>query len=50
MKRLYQYEKTASSDPARYETWKISHNCNLNHTGCLPVMETAGATKIFRSP
>ena len=25
-------KKMASSDPARYEIWKLSHNCNLNYT------------------
>ena len=50
MKRLNEYEKTASSVPARYETWKLSHNSNLNYTGSLPVIKTAGATKIFSSP
>ena len=47
MQRLHKYEKIASSDPARYETWKLSHNCNLNYAGSFPGMETAGATKIF---
>ena len=47
MQRLHKYEKIASSDPAHYETWKLSHNCNLNYAGSFPGMETAGATKIF---
>ena len=42
-------KKTASSDPVRYETWKLSHNCNPNYTGSSPGMETAGATKICSS-
>ena len=42
-------KKISSSDPARYETWTLSHNCNLNYTGSSPDMETAGATKIFSS-
>ena len=46
---MYKYEKVASSDLARYETWKSSYNCNLNCTGSSPGMETAGATKIFSS-
>ena len=36
-------------DPARYDIWKLSHNCNLNYTGSSRGMETAGATKIFSS-
>ena len=40
-------KKIASTDPARYQTWKLSHKCNLNYTGSSPAMETAGATKIF---
>ena len=40
-------KQIASSDPARYETWKLSHNCNLNYTSPSPGMEKAGATKIF---
>ena len=28
----------ASSDPACYETWKLSHNCNLNYNGSFPRM------------
>ena len=40
-------KKIASSDPTRYDTWKLSHNCNLNYPGSSPGMETAGATKIF---
>ena len=27
MQRLHKYEKIASSDPTRYETWQLSHNC-----------------------
>ena len=42
-------KKTASSDPVRCETWKLSHNCNPNYTGSSPGMETAGATKICSS-
>ena len=50
MQRLNKYEKKiATSDPARYETWKLSHNCNLNFTGSSPGMETGGATKTFSS-
>ena len=37
------------SDPARCETWKLSHNCNLNCTDCSPGMETTGTFKIFSS-
>ena len=40
-------KKIISSDLASYETWKLSHNCNLNYTGSSPGMETAGATKAF---
>ena len=40
------WRKFASSDPSSYETWKLSHNCNLNYAGSSPVMETAGVTKI----
>ena len=43
------YLQFTSSDSARYETWKLSHNCNLNCTGSFSGMETAGATKIFSS-
>ena len=42
-------KRTASSDTARYETCKLSHNYNLNYTGSSHGMETAGATKIFSS-
>ena len=49
MERLHKDEKIASSDRARYETWKLSHNCNLNYAGSSPGVETAGATKIFSS-
>ena len=42
-------KKIASSEPACYETWKLSHNCNHNYTDFSPGMETAGATKIFSS-
>ena len=43
-------KKVTSSDPVRYDTWKLSHYCNLNYTGSSPGMETAGATKIFILP
>ena len=43
------YLQFTSSDFACYETWKLSHNCNLNCTGSSSGMETAGATKIFSS-
>ena len=55
MQRLHTYEKNTSFDPARYETWKLSHNCNFNYTrnfnytGSFPGFETAGTTKIFSS-
>ena len=49
MQRLHKYEKIASSDPVRYETWKLSHNFNLIYTGSSLGMETTGATKIFSS-
>ena len=49
MQRLRKFQKVASSDPARYETWKLPHNCNLNYTGSSPRMEIARATKIFSS-
>ena len=39
----------ASSDPARYETWKCSHNCNLSYTDSSPKLETVGTAKIFSS-
>ena len=42
-------KEITSSDPARYETWKLSHNCNLNCTGSSPGMETTGTSKIFSS-
>ena len=42
-------KKIAFSDPARYETWKLSYNCNFNYAGSSPGTETAGATKIFSS-
>ena len=44
-------KKTAYFDPARYKIWKLSHNCNFNHTGSYSFlgMETAGATNIFSS-
>ena len=64
VQRLNKYEKKiVTSDPARYETWKLSHNrnlnytgsspgshnCNLNYAGSSPGMETGGATKTFSS-
>ena len=49
MQRLHKYGQMVSSDPAHYETWKLSHNCYLNYTDSSPGMETAGATKIFSS-
>ena len=42
-------KKMVFSNPARYETWKLSHNCNLNYTGSSPGMQTAEATKISSS-
>ena len=42
-------KKITSSDLACYETWTLSHNCNLNYTGSSPGMEKVGATKIFSS-
>ena len=42
-------KKIAFSDPARYETSKLSYNCNFNYAGSSPGTETAGATKIFSS-
>ena len=42
-------KKIAPSDLACYETWTLSHNCNLNYTGSSPGMEKVGATKIFSS-
>ena len=44
---MHKYEKIPSFDPARYETWNLSHNCNLNYTDSSPGMETGGATRIF---
>ena len=44
-----QMKKISTTDPAYFERWKISHNCNLNYTGSSPGMETAGATKILNS-
>ena len=49
MQRLRKYQTVASSDPPRYETWKLPHNCNLNYTGSSPQMEIERATKIFSS-
>ena len=43
-------KKVASSDPVRYDTWTLSHYCNLNYTGSSPGIEAAGATKIFILP
>ena len=45
---MHKYEKIPSFDPARYETWKLSHNCSLNYTDSSPGMETRGATRIFK--
>ena len=42
-------KKIAFSSSACHETWKLSHNFNLNYTGSPPGMEIAGATKIFSS-
>ena len=42
-------KKIAFSYSACHETWKLSHNFNLNYTGSPPGMEIAGATKIFSS-
>ena len=33
-KRYTSMKKIASSDRARYETRKLTHNCNLNYNGC----------------
>ena len=49
MQSLRKYEKIVSSDPAHYETRKLSHNCDLNYTGSSHGMERAAATKIFSS-
>ena len=35
-----------TNDP-RYEEWKASHNCKINHEGSPNSMETAGAVRIF---
>ena len=39
----------ASSGVASYETWKLSHNYDLNYISSSPGKEIAGATKIFSS-
>jgi hypothetical protein len=35
-----------TNDP-RYNEWKASHNCKVNHTGSANSMETVGAVRIF---
>ena len=35
-----------TNDP-RYQEWKASHNCKINHAGSANSMETAGAVRIF---
>ena len=39
--------KISKSNSKLYKIWKLSRKCNLNYTGSLPAMETAGATKTF---
>lgn len=38
--------KQRINDP-RYNEWKASHNCKINHTGSANSMETAGGVRIF---
>ena len=37
-----------NSDPARYQTWKDTHICKINRAGSALVMESNGATRIFK--
>ena len=39
--------KKKESDP-RYEEWKATHNCKINHVGSANSMETVGALRIFK--
>ena len=33
------HEKLKLTDPAKYEQYKLSHECGINHRGSAPAME-----------
>ena len=45
----WQKWQAMKNDP-KYNEWKASHNCKVNHTGSANSMETVGALRIFERP
>ena len=41
-------EKFKTTDPGKYEIWKVSHVCSINHIGSAAAMEVAGVKAIFK--
>ena len=41
------HEKLKLTDPAKYEQYKLAHECGTNHRGSALAMENDGAINIF---
>ena len=41
------HEKLKTSDPKRFEEWKVTHVCKINHVGTASNMEPEGAKRIW---
>ena len=41
------HEKLNVTDPAKYEQYKLSNECGINHRGSALAMEKGGAVNIF---
>ena len=41
------HEKLETSDPNRFEEWKLKHVCKINHIGIASNMEPEGAKRIW---
>ena len=46
--RCISMENIKITDPGKYDIWKLSHTCSINHTGSVAAMEVAGVKEIFK--
>ena len=42
-----QMEHYKVTDPVKYQSWKVKHNCDFNYKGSAGGIEVAGSLRIF---